>query len=67
MITGVIDEDVQNKEVISDFSEYELSNGMIIQIRTVVSQIKKTKYFSQDGEPVYTVTVAPVIKFKQNK
>jgi len=33
----------------------------------MVSQIKKTKYYTQDGEPVYIVDVMPVVKVKKNK
>jgi hypothetical protein len=55
-------EDISSEELISEYSEYELSNGIIINIKTIVSQINKTKYYSQDGEPIYTVTMIPLIK-----
>ena len=67
LITGIIEEDVPNEELNSEFSEYELSTGIILNIRSMVSQIKKTKYYTQDGEPVYIVDVMPVVKVKINK
>jgi len=30
LITGIIEEDVPNEELNSEFSEYELSNGIIL-------------------------------------
>jgi len=40
---------------------------LFLIIRSMVSQIKKTKYYTQDGEPVYIVDVMPVVKVKKNK
>lgn len=62
LISGIIDQDVESKELLADYSEYDLSNDMIIKIKTVVSQIQKTKYYSQDGESIYIVSITPVIK-----
>lgn len=61
---GITNHDVPAEELSSEFSEYELSNGAIVSIRTIVNQIKKTKFYTQDGEPIYIVIVTPVTKFK---
>jgi hypothetical protein len=67
LVTGIIDEDVEAEELISEYNDYELSNGVVISIRTVVNQIKKTRYFTQEGEPIYSVIITPVIKTTAKK
>lgn len=61
---GVINHDVVSEELASDFTDYELSNGGTLSIRTIVNQIKKTKFFTPECEPVYIVIVTPVTKFR---
>jgi hypothetical protein len=63
----IIEEDRQSEELSSEFSEYELSNGTTVGIRTIINQINKTKLYTQDGEPIYSVITTPVIKFKGKK
>lgn len=65
--SGIIEEDIKSEELSSEYSEYEISNGTTVSIRTIVNQINKTKFFSQDGEPVYSVISTPIIKFKAKK
>src|SRR5437660_687374 len=45
MQNGVIEEDVEYEVIRENFSVYELSNGLIISIKTVMGQIRKTKFF----------------------
>jgi hypothetical protein len=45
LITGIIEEDLPSEELSSDYSEYELSNNVILNIRSIVSQIKKQNTF----------------------
>ncbi|HXX98516.1 MAG TPA: hypothetical protein VEL11_15535 [Candidatus Bathyarchaeia archaeon] len=59
IVTGIIDA--------SEYNDYELSNGVVISIRTIVNQIKKTRYFTKEGEPIYSVIITPVIKTKAKK
>jgi hypothetical protein len=58
--SGIVEEDLRAEELNSEFSEYELSNGSTVSIRTIVNQINKTKFYSQDGEPIYSVITTPV-------
>ena len=61
---GIIEEDVDSQELSTNPSEYEIDN-QIIEIRTIASQIKKTRFYSQDGEPVYSVDMVPLMKVKK--
>ncbi len=62
---GVIEEDIETETLRENFSVYELSNDMILSVKTVVGQINKTKFFTQEGEPVYIVNTNPIIKVKK--
>jgi len=64
---GIIDEDVEAEMLRENFSVYELSNGMILSVKTVLGQITKTKYYTQEGEPVYIVNTNPIIKIKKKQ
>ena len=62
---GIIDDDVEYEVLHENFSVYDLSNGLTLSVKTVVGQIKKTKFFTRDGEPVYVVNTNPIIKTKK--
>jgi len=62
---GIVNDDVDYEVLRENFSVYELSNGMTISVKTVVGQIRKSKFFTRDGEPVYTVSTNPIIKVKK--
>jgi hypothetical protein len=64
---GVIDDDMEPITLKEDFSVYELSNGFIVSVKSVVSQISKTKYYTPAGEPVYIVNSTPIVKVKKEK
>lgn len=63
---GVVEEDVEYEVMRENFSVYELSNGLVMSIKTVMGQIRKTKYFTIDGEPIYLVNVNPILKVKKD-
>ena len=60
-----LEEDVEYEVLHENFSVYDLSNGLTLSVKTVVGQIKKTKFFTRDGEPVYVVNTNPIIKTKK--
>lgn len=63
--TGIIDDDMDVEVLRENFSVYDLSNGMVLSVKTVVGQIRKTKFFTRDGEPVYLINTNPIIKVKK--
>lgn len=60
--SGITDSDVKYDVMSEDFSVYELSDGKVMSIRTVASHIRKTKFRTKAGEPVYMVDTTPVVK-----
>lgn len=62
----IIDDDMEQESLRENFSVYDLSNGMVLSIKTVAGQIKKTSLYTQDGEPVYVVNTTPIVKIKKN-
>lgn len=65
IISGIIDDDVEAEPLLENYSVYELSNGLLLSIKTIVGQIKKTIFYTEQGEPVYSVSMSPVYKFKR--
>jgi hypothetical protein len=63
--TGIVDEDVEFDVLQENFSVYELSNGLVMSIKPVLAQVKKTKFYTEMGEPVYTMNFNPIIKVKK--
>ncbi len=63
--TDVIDEDVEFEVLRENFSVYDLNNGMVMSIKPVLGQVKKTKVYSSQGEPIYITNVNPIVKFKK--
>jgi len=61
------DEDVSFEVLLEEFSIYELSNGSTLSLKSVLSQVQKTKYYNNDGEPVYNVFINPILKIKNTK
>lgn len=60
-----VDDDVEFEVLRENFSVYDLSNGMLLSVKTVVGQITKSKYYTRDGEPIYNVNTNPIIKAKK--
>jgi hypothetical protein len=63
--TGIIDEDVEFDVLQENFSVYELSNKFVMSVKPVLAQVKKTKFYSPLGEPIYTMNINPVMKVKR--
>ncbi|MBA3749318.1 MAG: hypothetical protein H0X03_00185 [Nitrosopumilus sp.] len=64
--TDIIDEDVEYEVLKENFSVYDLTNGMVMSIKPVVGQVKKTKFYSIQGEPIYITSINPIVKFKKS-
>lgn len=60
--SGITDNDVKYEVMSEEFSIYDLSDGKVMSIKTVVGQIIKTKFLTTAGEPVYTVNTNPIVK-----
>lgn len=65
--SGITDDDMEPEPLRENFSVYDLSNGMVLSVKTVAGQISKTKFFTPDGEPVYLVSTTPIVKVKKNQ
>ncbi len=63
--SGITEVDVDCEPLSEEFSVYDLSNGLVLSMKTVVGQINRTKFFTPEGEPMYTVDANPIIKFKK--
>lgn len=50
---------------LEEFSTYELSNGVLLSIKAVAGQIQKSRKRTEFGEPIYSVNINPIIKFKK--
>lgn len=63
----IIEQDVHVEPLRENFSVYSVSDGGTLSVKTVVGQIQKTKYFNQEGEPVYNINsnIIPKVKKKQ--
>jgi hypothetical protein len=59
---NIIEQDLEFEVVSENFTVYNLSNGFLLKVKPVLAQVNKTKLFSFDGEPIFTVNIAPVIK-----
>ncbi len=62
---SIIENDMETEPLRENFSVYDLSNGMTLSVKTVAVQINKTKFYTQDGEPVYLVNITPIVKIKK--
>jgi len=65
LANNIIDEDVEFEVLRENFSVYDLSNGMVLSLKPVTGQVKKTSLYDVGGEPIYIVTVNSVIKIKK--
>jgi hypothetical protein len=64
--SGILEEEIDFETLQEEYTVYELSNGMQLSIKAVVSQIGRTKFFTIHGEPVYSTSVSPITKLKRN-
>lgn len=63
--SGIIEDDVDFEVLRENFSVFDLSNSMTLSVKTVVGQIRKTKYYTKDGEPIYIINTNPIVKAKK--
>lgn len=63
--SGIIDDDMEPEPLRENFSVYDLSNGMVLSVKTIAGQISKTKFYSQEGDPIYLVNTTPIVKVKK--
>ena len=61
----IVEDDVEFEVLQESFSVYDLSNGMVLSLKPVLGQVRKTGVYSKEGEPVYTININPIIKFKR--
>ncbi len=64
---NISDDDMEPEPLRENVSVYDLSNGMVLSVKAVAGQIRKTKFYTQDGEPIYAVNTTPIIKVKKNQ
>ena len=65
VVPSIIDEDVQCDILREEFNVYNLSNNMVMSVKTVVGQVRRTDLYNDRGEPIYNVDCQPVLKFKK--
>ncbi len=63
----IADDDVDYELLREEFSNYEMSDGQTINIKTVVGQIVKFNRYTLNGDPIYNVTPTPIVRIRQNK
>lgn len=64
---SISEEDMEVVTLRENYNVYDLSNGMVLSLKTVVGQVNKTSLVTPEGEPVYMVNTTPLIKIKPNK
>ena len=64
-IASIVDEDVQYETLHERFNEYNLSNGAVLGVKTIIGQVQKTALCNNQGEPIYNVDTQPMFKIKQ--
>lgn len=58
----IIDQDVQCTPITEEFNDYAVGKDIVVSAKAVVGQVTKTDTYSNEGEPVYSINVQPVIK-----
>ena len=58
----IIDQDVECTPIKEEFNDYVAGKYITISAKAVVGQVAKTDAYSNEGEPVYSINVQPVIK-----
>lgn len=60
-----INDDLEFDVLQENFTTYDFSNRVVISVKPVVAQVIKTRHFTPEGEPVYSVNLNPIIKMKK--
>jgi|APSaa5957512535_1039671.scaffolds.fasta_scaffold68530_4 hypothetical protein len=63
--SSVLEEDVECITLREEFNVYDLSNGDVMSVKSVVGQVRKLNGYSANGEAIYNVDSQPVIKIKK--
>ena len=58
----VLDDDVKFEAIMENFNEYDLSNGDVMNVKTVVVQVIQLDQHNEEGEPIYNINTQPLIK-----
>lgn len=61
----IIQEDVEYYPLKEEFNVYDLSNGVVLSVKTVLAQVQKTDLYTKVGEPLYNINTQPIIKAKK--
>lgn len=59
---NIIDQDIACTTIKEEFNDYLVGKNIIVSAKAVVGQIAKTDTYNNEGEPVYSINVQPVIK-----
>ena len=58
----IIDQDVKCTPIKEEFNDYTAGKYITISVKAVVGQVAKMDAHSNEGEPIYSINVQPVIK-----
>ena len=58
----VSDYDMDFQTIQERFTPYRLNNGIIVSVKPILTRVDKTAVYNITGEPVYLVSVTPVLK-----
>lgn len=58
----VSDYDMDFETIQERFTPYRLNNGIIVSVKPVLARVDKTTVYNSVGEPIYLVSVTPVLK-----
>lgn len=62
LLSGIVDQDMEPETLVEEFNSYSMSNGMTMSVKSVVAQVRKTKFYTMQGEPFYLVDATPITK-----
>lgn len=59
---AIIDQDVKCTPIKEEFNDYAVGKHITISIKAVVGQVVKMDAYNNEGEPIYSVDIQPVVK-----
>jgi len=60
-------EDMDFKVVAEHFNEYLVDEKWLLQIKTILTQVNRSKLRNNAGEPIYIISTSPAIKLKKKR
>ena len=60
-----INDDLEFEVLQENFTTYDFSNRIVISVKPVLAQVIKTRHYTAEGEPIYSVNLNPIIKMKK--